>query len=201
MFPRLGVLAAILLAQIAAPPAAQAAPGVVYVFGGESHLTYRLAHPLHVTTGESDRLQGAVQVLDPAEGSLQLPLRLTTPVRSFRSGNRSRDRNMALVMQAERHPFVELLVQQIAWRARRPTGAGLDLLGEGTASVRIRGVTRPAVLGIRGTLRPQTLSVTASFSVSLEAHGVERPSLMLRPVDDLVELTIEATATPATPAP
>jgi len=102
---------------------------------------------------------------------------------------------MALVMQAERHPMVDLVIESVTWSERRATPDGLSLVGEAAGKVQVRGVTQPVRIAIEGRLRPELLTVQASFPISLEAHGVERPSLMLRPVDNEVLLSVEATAT------
>ncbi|MEB3204930.1 MAG: YceI family protein [Candidatus Sericytochromatia bacterium] len=188
-----------LLALLLAAGPAVAAPAS-YVFGRDVRTTYRVVHPLHVSVGTSDQMQGTVRVLDASQATLELPLRLRVPVRSFRSGNRSRDRNMALVMQADRHPVVELVLDSVVWRERRATPDGLSLVGEAAGKVQVRGVQQPVRIALSGRLRPDVLTVEASFPISLDAHGVERPSLMLRPVDDEVLLSVEATATVLPPA-
>lgn len=170
-----------------------------YVFGQESRLAYQVTHPLHTSVGVSRQLRGEVTVLEGTEGRLEVPLTLQVPVRSFRSGNRSRDRNMALVLDAEHHPWVRLTLDRIDWTSRKPGVAGLELSGEGFGKLNLKGVSRPVSVALSGVLGTEILVVSGHLTFSLEAHGVERPSLMLRPIDDAVVLDIAATASVRTP--
>ena len=199
MCPRGIRLSGTLLALVLAAGPAVAAPAS-YVFGKDVRTSYKVVHPLHTSIGLSDQLLGTIRVLDASQAILELPLRLRMPVRSFRSGNRSRDRNMALVMQAERHPMVDLVIDSVTWSERRATPDGLILVGEATGKLQVRGVTQSVRIALEGRLRPDLLTVRANFPISLDAHGVERPSLMLRPVDDEVLLSVEATATVLSPS-
>lgn len=67
---------------------------------------------------------------------------------------------------------------------------------EGTAhgDLTLHGVTRPIAIPVTGWALPFDAHLTARFAVSLAAHGVPAPRLFFIPVDDRVEIEVEAVA-------
>jgi polyisoprenoid-binding protein YceI len=136
-------------------------------------------------------------------------LRLTATVRtaSFGSGNFLRDR------QARREVFASDTYPSATLVARAgPAAAGRGLPATGAvaitleAELTLHGVTRRYLVTAElrrappGTDGVAAIHAEAEFAVSIEGHGMRRPSLFGLVTDDEVRVTVAATARPA-PAP
>jgi polyisoprenoid-binding protein YceI len=148
-----------------------------------SELSYRVVHRLHSVDGRTSDVEGRARVL--GDGSVQVMIR--APVASFDSGNGNRDAHMREVTDAARFPFVVVKAAGggAAVPASFPAEQPLTLAGELT----FHGVTRPVEVPV--TIRWQSgerATVEGGFPISLEAFGVERPSLMFVKVEDRVNV-------------
>ncbi|HEY9900375.1 MAG TPA: YceI family protein [Pantanalinema sp.] len=176
------------------PGAGLAAEPLRYSFGPESTVSYRVTHPLHGATGVSHRLKGTVTLAPGPSPELVLPVRLAVPLASFDSGNRNRDRNMLSVMSASRYPEAVLTLEAVTWNARQNTGDQSSAEGTGQGVLSLKGVLRPITVSLSGNLRADRLLVSSRFSILLSDYGIERPSLLFRPIDDRVDLEITGLA-------
>jgi polyisoprenoid-binding protein YceI len=175
-------LAAALLGAPAAPRADEAAPLDLSVRPG-STLAYRLVHKLHEVTGTSRAVEGRAR-LQP-DGALQVMVR--SRVDTFDSGNGNRDAHMLEATEAARFPFVTLkAVGTLPTPATYPARVEVTLRGELTFHGVARPVEVPVVVEFASA---RQASATATLPVSLEAHGVERPSLLFVKVDDALVVT------------
>lgn len=149
-----------------------------------STLRYHIVHKLHRVEGVSNRLEGKALVKE--DGTVQAMVR--APVTSFKSGDGNRDSHMAEAVDAARFSHV--------------TFRGVARLGEGRAlpagplamegEVELHGVKRPVRVALAVELRPDgALHATGTLTVSLEAHGVERPSLLFVAVDDACAVDVD----------
>lgn len=182
-------LAALALALLAgAPPAraAEPAPLDLAVRPG-STLSYRLVHKLHVVTGVSRAVEGKARLL--SGGAVQVVVR--SRVDAFDSGNGNRDAHMLEATEAARFPFVTLkAVGALAPPEAYPARVEVRLTGELT----FHGVSRPVEVPVSVAFAsPREATVTASLPISLDAHGVERPSLLFVKVEDAVVVTASLT--------
>lgn len=175
-------LAAALLAAPAAPRADEAAPVDLAVRPG-STLAYRLVHKLHEVVGTSRAVEGRARLLPG--GAVQVMVR--SRVDAFDSGNGNRDAHMLEATEAARFPFVTLkAVGTLSPPAAYPARAEVTLQGELT----FHGVTRPVqVPVVVDFASPRRASASAALTISLEAHRVERPSLLFVKVDDALVVT------------
>jgi len=176
---------ALVAALAGAPPSALAAEAVpldLAVRPG-STLSYRLVHKLHEVTGVSKAVEGKAR-LQP-DGAVQVMIRAR--VDAFDSGNGNRDAHMLEATEAARFPHVTLkAVGALQPPAAFPASVTVTLRGELT----FHGVTRPVevpVVVAFASARQATAS--ARLPISLDAHGVERPSLLFVKVDDVVVVT------------
>jgi len=174
-----------LLLALLGPPAAPRAdepPSDLAVRPG-STLSYRLVHKLHQVTGTSRAVEGKARLLPG--GAVQVVVR--SRVDAFDSGNGNRDAHMLEATEAARFPFVTLkAVGALAPPAAYPARVEVTLRGE----VTLHGVARPVeVPVVVDFASARQASATASLPISLEAHGVERPSLLFVKVDDAVVVT------------
>jgi polyisoprenoid-binding protein YceI len=122
------------------------------------------------------------------DGTVQMMARAR--MESFDSRNGNRDAHMLEVVEAARYPWVEF------------KAASDRLAPPLKASSKFQKLKLQGVLNFHGVEKPQEVEVTftftgrdqlnakASFSLSLEAFNIERPSLMFVKVDD--KLVIES---------
>ncbi|HSN92613.1 MAG TPA: YceI family protein [Anaeromyxobacteraceae bacterium] len=156
----------------AAPLTFAVAPG--------STLSYRIVHRLHAVDGVSKALEGRARLLP--DGGVQVAVRAR--VDSFDSGNANRDAHMLEATEAGRIPYV----------AFKGVGAGVEVRSyPAVVEVPLQGVLdfhgRQEAVEVTARVRFESASratVEASLPVSLDAHGVERPSLLFVKVDDRV---------------
>lgn len=153
-----------------------------------STLSYRLVHKLHEVTGVSKAVEGKARVLP--DGGVQVVVR--AGVDSFDSGNGNRDAHMREVTEAARYPLVQVKAvgAGVAAPASYPAAIELVLRGELTFHGRSRPLEVPAKVQF---LSADRVTVEASFPVSLEAYGVERPSLLFVKVNDRIDLAAKLT--------
>jgi polyisoprenoid-binding protein YceI len=180
-------MSAFLLALLLA--AAPSAEGRTFsVEPAQSAVRYHVVHKLHRVTGSSSTIEGKA-VLKP-DGQVLAMVRV--PISSFDSGDRNRDANMREVVDASRHPFV-------VFRGVARLGAQLPVAERAItvetrmeAEVELRGVKKPVVVPLTVELAPGGSGrARGSFEVSLEAFGVERPSLLFVKVEDACRVEVD----------
>jgi polyisoprenoid-binding protein YceI len=153
-----------------------------------STLRYTLVHKLHTVEGTSRKIEGRA-VLQP-DGRILAMVR--APIASFDSGDSNRDAHMQEAMEVNAFPFV---VAKAAgtFPAVAPAGgaaapAAVTLEGE----LDLHGVKRPVSLPLELVLSPDgTARAKGRFDVSLDAHRIERPSLLFVKVDDAVRIDVD----------
>lgn len=150
------------------------------VVPASSAIHYHLVHPLHRVHGESSAIQA--KAILGEDGSLLAGA--LVPTSSFRTGDRDRDARV-----------LEFVGAQVGFKARAtlepPSGAGtlnVTLAGELT----LNRVTRPLAVPLAIDFAADgSVRVRGGFEVSLEAHGVERPSLLLMKVEDTLRIELD----------
>jgi polyisoprenoid-binding protein YceI len=151
-----------------------------------SSLRYHVEHKLHQVDATSRAAEG--KALLDAEGAVRVMVRV--PVQSFDSGDANRDSHMLETLEAGRFPYV--IFKGVGTLAGAAPGkpAPLSLRGELEFHGVKRAVTVPVTveLGQDGTAR-----VKGTLTVSLDAHGVERPSLLLVKLEDACTITLDLT--------
>jgi polyisoprenoid-binding protein YceI len=173
-------VAALLLALLVAQPA-----GAYALDPAASALRFRVVHPLHAVHGRAKVVE-ARAVLAP-DGELRAQAR--AQVASFDTGDGNRDVNLRAALEADRFPLVTL---KATGRLAIPAALPAEVPVTVAAELDLHGVKRPLEipltvrLGADGSAR-----ATGSFPVSLDAHGIERPSLLFRKVDDLCQVELD----------
>ncbi|BDG10003.1 YceI family protein [Anaeromyxobacter paludicola] len=165
-----GALLSLLLA--AALPA-----GSFSVDAPASEVRYTIVHKLHQVHGVSREAEARAVVKE--DGTVQAMARV--PVVSFRSGDGNRDEHMLEAMEAGKFPFVVFKGIAHLGPSRELPAGPVPFEGE----VELHGVTTP--LQVPLTLAPQpdgSVRATGAFEVSLDAHHVQRPSLLFVKIED-----------------
>jgi hypothetical protein len=169
-------LPALIYMMVAAPAAAEE---LLSVDVGKSTLTYHLVHKLKKVHGVSRRVEGKARLLP--DGRAQVMVRANT--NSFDSGNTNRDAHMKEAIESERFPLVELkaLGEGLFLPARYPATVEKSF----KVQVEFHGVKKMIDLPLRIVWEsPSRAHAVGRLMLSLEAFGVERPSLMFVKVDD-----------------
>jgi polyisoprenoid-binding protein YceI len=167
----LDALLALLLAATLPPQ------GAFGVDSAASTIQYTIVHKLHRVAGTSHEVEAKAILKD--DGSLLTMVRV--PVASFRSGDANRDEHMLEAMDAGKFPYVVFKgIARLGSTHDLPSGP-LPLNGE----LELHGVKTPLMVPVTVLQRPDgSLRARGSFGVSLDAHHVERPSLLFVKVDD-----------------
>jgi len=171
--------------------ATPAQAGVVSLSVRDGSVTYHIVHKLHRVDGTSKRIEGRARL--QAGGPVQVAIRI--PVETFDSGNVNRDAHMKEAVEAATYPHVELkaVLDGLTAPATFPSTVQKTFRGQLT----FHGITQPLELPI--TLRfdaPDRVVATASFTVSLDAYKVERPSLMFVKIDDAMKVDAQLSFAP-----
>lgn len=174
----------LILAPLSLDAAAPAA-SLYAVAPAASLLRYNIKHKLHEVSAESHQVEGKV-ALRP-DGNAQVMVR--AKIADFRSGDGNRDEHMLETMQASSFPFVVFKgVAKIAPPTAYPATVTASLEGELDFHGRKRHETFPVTVELKS---PTDLHATGTLRVSLDAYAVERPSLLLMPIDDTCTVDLD----------
>lgn len=171
--------------------AAPAAPSGSYTFGTGTEVRYLVVHRMHQVHAKSGTLEGSVKL---EAGKLALPLQLTLPLITFKSGNRNRDDNALAALDAGRFPKAILSVAHFTQGASGFAGDRWTSAGTAEGSLSVRGVAKPVKLPIQASLVGDTLTVDAAFTVKLSDHAIPAPALLFVPVKDDVAVEVHGVA-------
>jgi hypothetical protein len=165
--------------------------GVYSVKTGESTVTYHVVHKLHKVDGVSKKVEGRAKIVPG--GPTQVAIRV--PIESFDSDNVNRDAHMKEVTEAAKYPTVEVkaLGDGIALPATFPA----EIKKSMKAQVNFHGITQN--IDVPVTIKFEAADkviVTTSFSLSLDAYKVERPSLVFVKIDDALVIDAKLVLVP-----
>ena len=148
----------------------------------ESALSYHLVHKMHEVTGVSRNFKC---VVDLAADSSKSRVYVKTAVSEFVSGNSSRDANMLEVLEATKYPYVEFMSDSVRREGRE--GADWRVYGRLT----FHGVKKPLNFTVKPLVSGNKVRVKGAFKISLTEFKVERPRLLMIPVEDDLEIEID----------
>ena len=152
-----------------------------------SVVRFHLDHRMHKVDGRSAAVEGKA-VIEP-DGKVLAMVRI--PVASFDSGDANRDSNMRETLDAGRFPFVVFkgvssILTPVSYGRPAPT----TLRGE----LDFHGVKRPIDVPVSVEFQKDgSARVHGTMKVSLDAHRVERPSLLFIKVDDDCRIEFDLT--------
>jgi hypothetical protein len=154
------------------------------VVPASSEIHYHLVHRLHRVHGRSSAVQGGAIL----RGDGSVVAAAIVPTTSFRSGDADRDARV-----------LEVVGRQVAFKGE----AKLDGLTPGVRRVAmageltLHGVRRPVTVPLEVELAADgSARVRGSFELSLEAHAIERPSLLLMKVEDACRIDLQLALAP-----
>jgi polyisoprenoid-binding protein YceI len=146
--------------------------------GGASVIRYGIVHRLHRVSGRSAGARGKA-ILHP-DGKVVAGV--LVPVASFRSGDADRDARA-----------VEILGTFVVFKGETQLPrAGERVQATMRGELTLRGVRRSLIVPLTVEREQDgALHVVGSFTVSLESHGVERPSLLFVKVEDTCKIDLD----------
>jgi polyisoprenoid-binding protein YceI len=147
----------------------------------ESSITYRIVHPLHEIEATSKDATYQLEI-DPAKKEI-VSVSATVDVTTFDSGNSNRDSHAMEVIDAISYPEVSFVSSSVT-----ETGDSLKVTGKLT----FHGVTRDIVALAAAKWFVDKIEVRGSFVLSLTDFKIERPSLLMIPVEDALRFTFAA---------
>jgi polyisoprenoid-binding protein YceI len=146
----------------------------------KSSITYSMNHLLHAWDGTSSDLNGAVQL--KADGSIE-KVAIVTKVSAFDSKSSNRDAHLLEVVEALKFPNISFYSTAIT-----PTKDGsLDVKGV----LQFHGVNKETTFKATTKTVNGATQVTGNFIFLLEDFKIERPSFMLKPVDNEVKVKFD----------
>lgn len=148
-----------------------------------STVTYKLVHPLHTIVATSKDVAYRLEY-DPATKELK-SISAKVDVTSFDSGNSNRDSHAMEVIDAITYPDAAFLSTGIT-----PHGESLTVAGKLT----FHGITNDILTVVSPKWSPakDTVLFSGDFAVSLTAFKIDRPSLLMIPVNDTLWFTLNA---------
>jgi polyisoprenoid-binding protein YceI len=148
----------------------------------ESSITYQLTHPLHEIESTSKDSYCVIEA-DIAKKEIK-KVTVQVDVMTFNSGNSNRDSHAMEVIEAIFYPDARFTSSNVYSK-----GDSLKVQGKLT----FHGVTRDVTISTLPKWSGNKLVVSGSFDISLTAFKIERPSLLMIPVKDLLRFTLTQT--------
>ncbi|HEY6952896.1 MAG TPA: YceI family protein [Bacteroidota bacterium] len=166
---------------IATAGTASAQSTIAETLKGESWMSYRMVHPLHTFDAKSTSVEYKLDI-DPSAKEIKT-VAAQVDVTTFDSGNSNRDSHAMEVIDAITYPDVTFTSTGVTQR-----GDSVSVAGKLT----FHGITNDIVVAAKPVWSANRLDVDGNFDLSLTAFKIERPSLLMMPVQDNVRFTFHA---------
>jgi polyisoprenoid-binding protein YceI len=164
---------------------AAAVPGPLAVDPDASVVRFHLDHKLHEVDGRSSAVEGRAVVGD--DGQVRAMVRI--PIASFDTGDGNRDSHMRETLEASKHPYV---VFKAVTSLTVPVAHGVPIRTKLQGELDFHGVKLPVEVPAEVSFTPDGgATVKAKLAVSLDAHRIERPSLLFVKVEDRLLVDVE----------
>jgi polyisoprenoid-binding protein YceI len=147
----------------------------------ESSMSYFLVHPLHHIEATSKEITSTVTA--DASTHAVTGVSMTVDVSTFDSGNSNRDSHAMEVIDA------------ISFPEARFTGDSFEAKGDSllvSGNLTFHGVTKRVTVRSLPQWGQGTLTVAGILDISLTEFHIDRPSLLMIPVDDELHFTLHA---------
>lgn len=145
-----------------------------------SSITYSMNHLLHAWDGISRDLNGVVQV--GAENKIER-VAIVSKVSAFDSKNSNRDAHLLEVVEALKFPNISFYSTSVIESQK----GELDVKG----ILQFHGVSKEISFKANATQVKNNVQVTGNFIFLLEDFKIERPSFMLKQVDNEVKVKFD----------
>jgi polyisoprenoid-binding protein YceI len=149
---------------------------------GESTLSYRIKHPMHKVHGVTRDFACTV---DLAEDTVSSRVDVSAQVKTFDSGNSSRDDHALEAIKARKFPTVSFASDSV-----RKAGGAWRVYGKLTFA----GQTRPVDFPVEEKRDAGKVRVGGGFSIKPTDFGVKPPSLLFVPAEDKLDIRFDLVA-------
>jgi len=146
----------------------------------KSSITYSMNHILHSWDGTSRDLNGVVVL--GADNKIE-KVAIATKVSAFDSENSNRDAHLLEVVEALKYPNISFYSTSITESKK----GELDVKGV----LQFHGVNKETSFKATVTQVKNNVQVTGNFIFLIEDFKIERPSFMLKPVDNEVKIKFD----------
>ena len=146
----------------------------------KSSITYSMNHILHAWDGTSKDLNGVVVV--SADNKIE-KVAIATKVSAFDSENSNRDAHLLEVVEALKYPNISFYSTSITESKK----GELDVKG----MLQFHGVSKEISFKANAAQVKNNVQVTGNFIFLLEDFKIERPSFMLKQVDNEVKVKFD----------
>ena len=143
-----------------------------------SFVSYDANHFLHAWSGTNNKVKG---VITENKNKFQ-KIAIAMLVRDFDSKNSSRDNNALETLEALRFPKIEFFSDDMNMINNK-----IFIKGE----MNFHGIKIQKVITANTNLKDNKLILSGSFKLLLSDFKINRPSFMLKKVDDLINLSYE----------
>ena len=140
------------------------------------------SHPFHDWTAVSSQLKTKISC---NQNNTICDFNFTIPWTSFDSGNDNRDNNMLYYVNAFDYPNIEMNFEQIDIINLNDSKKQL------TGNLKINGINQIISIPLDFQLIGNHYKARSSFQISLENFNIERPSLLLIPIEDLIYIHVD----------
>jgi polyisoprenoid-binding protein YceI len=145
---------------------------------GASLMKYLLVHPLHEIEATCKDIECTIEYEDATHTIDSAAFR--ADVSCFDSGNSNRDSHAMEVLDALTYPTVSFHSKHVT-----VSPAGLQVDGDLTFHGQTRSISFPATTDSSG----DTLTVRGAADVSLTDFSIDRPTLLMMPVNDTLRIS------------
>ncbi len=145
----------------------------------ETSMTYFIVHPLHKMESTSKDVSSIVRI-DPSNKTVQA-VSASVDVTTFNSGNSNRDSHAMEVIDAISFPEASFTSSSVISR-------GDSLFASGKLT--FHGISREITITALQQWVEKKLIIHAAFTISLTNFQIERPSLLLVPVEDELRFSL-----------
>jgi len=158
----------------------EAQPKTVWADKQNSFVEYTMKHTLHEFSG-TDKNVNTVIAYDQASNVVQ-KVSVSLNVSDFNSGNGNRDSHAMEVLESIKYPKIKFACNKVEKSGNKLTLTGL---------LTFHGVTKEKKIEATQENKSDKLIVKGNFKVSLDEYKVERPSFMMVPVEDDIDIKFE----------
>lgn len=142
----------------------------------ESSIVYKLTHPMHEIEAESKNSYCKIEYVFE-KGEIKRVF-VQIDAASFNSGNSNRDSHAMEVVDAITYPYVKFSSSTV-----EQTNGNLKVSGKMT----FHGISNDISFNAKYFVANDKLVVKGHFDLSLTAFNIERPSLLMIPVNDMLK--------------
>jgi polyisoprenoid-binding protein YceI len=143
-----------------------------------STATYTMKHPMHIWDGVSRDVNGAM--IYNTDTKQMESVAIVIKVASFDTKNANRDSHAIEVLEGIKYPTVSFTAQDI-----RPNADGTLAV---TGKLTFHGISKPLTVQATRQETNDGFRIDGTFPVSLTDFQIEKPSLMMVPVEDVMAL-------------